>query len=229
MRAVQTAILTGALCAIVATSFAAPPQPPPLDERQVKEVGRMRPDEAQPIVGLFFPPLPPRFLDSVKVIAGLSTGSLPEFLTWERIYTLALVRARTGARGVPKCSTRKSSPSLGRGTASPTSAGSSTTSLPAALMRARHSATQAATTSSSCAGSKSSTTARCDVALQENCLKLFQELIQGESSGLSALEVDLVEVSLVRARQRLADATAQFRDGLDELKAAMGLPPCARC
>ena len=65
--------------------------------------------------------------------------------------------------------------------------------------------------------------ARCDVALWENCFRLFQELIRGESSGLSQLQADLVEASLVRARQRLADETAQFRDGLDELKAAIGL------
>ncbi len=52
-------------------------------------------------------------------------------------------------------------------------------------------------------------------------------MIQGESSGLSTLEADLVEASLVRARQRLADETARCRDGLDELKAALGLPPRA--
>ena len=50
---------------------------------------------------------------------------------------------------------------------------------------------------------------------------------KSESSGLSQLEVDSVEASLVRARQSLADETAQFRDGLDELKAAVGLPPRA--
>jgi hypothetical protein len=105
MRTVWTSILTSALCAVVATSFAAPPQPPrlegaqppPLHERQLKEVGRMTLDDAQSLVGLFFPQLPPRFLDSGKEIAGLSTGSRPELLTWERVYTLALVRARAGA------------------------------------------------------------------------------------------------------------------------------------
>ena len=69
--------------------------------------------------------------------------------------------------------------------------------------------------------------AHCDVALRENCFRLFQELIRGESSGLSQLEVDSVEASLVRARQRLADEIAQFRDGLDDLKAGIGLPPGA--
>ena len=41
---------------------------------------------------------------------------------------------------------------------------------------------------------------------------------------MGALAVDLVEASLSRARQRSADATEQFRDKLDELKAAVGLP-----
>jgi hypothetical protein len=52
-------------------------------------------------------------------------------------------------------------------------------------------------------------------------------LIQGESCGWSALDIDLVEASLVRARQRLANAASQFRDGLDELKASLGLSPQA--
>ncbi len=57
----------------------------------------MTPDDAQSVIGLFFPQLPPRSLDSVKEIAGLSTGSRPELLTWERVYTLALVRDRAGS------------------------------------------------------------------------------------------------------------------------------------
>ncbi len=227
MRTVWTSILTGALSAVVATSFAAPPQPPPQDERQLKEVGRMTPAEAQPFVALFFPPLPPRSLDSVKGIAGLSTDSRPELLTWERVYTLALMRARTG----PTWSADVLDPKV------------------LAEIAARHGVADfgrfrhdflagrpgAGGTFRDPSGDylellrrlQVIDNARCDVALRENCLRLFQELIQGESSGLSTLEADLVEASLVRARQRLADETAQFRDGLDELKAAMGLLPCA--
>ena len=41
------------------------------------------------------------------------------------------------------------------------------------------------------------------------------------------MQVNSVEASLIRARQRLADEIAQFRDGLDDLKAALGLPPRA--
>ncbi len=227
MRTVQTAILTGALSALVATSFAAPPQPPPLGERQVKEVGRMTPDEAQPFVSLFFPTLPPRSLDSIKEIAGLSTGSRPELLTWERVYTLALVRARTGPTWSAEVLDPKALAELAarHGVAD--------------FSRFRHDFLAGRPGAGGTFHDPSGDylellrrlqvidNARCDIALQENCLRLFQELIQGESSGFSALEVDLLEASLVRARQRLADATAQFRDGLDELKAAMGLPPRA--
>ena len=62
------------------------------------------------------------------------------------------------------------------------------------------------------------------MARQENALRLFQELIRGEASGLSSLEVDLVESSVIRAKERLADEAARFRDELDELKAVLGLP-----
>src|SRR5262249_39372666 len=71
-------------------------QPPPQDERRLGEVGRMKPVEADSFNTIFFPQLPPLSLDSVKGIVGLSTGSRPELLTWEHVYTPALVRARTG-------------------------------------------------------------------------------------------------------------------------------------
>ena len=213
--------------AVVAPSFAAPPQPPPLDERQLSEVGRMKPVEAESFVTIFFPQLPPLSLDSVKGIVGLSTGSRPELLTWEHVYTPALVRARTGLtsstdvldpkvlaelaarHGVADFSRFRHDFLAGRPGAGGTFRDPSGDYLE--LLRRLQVIDNA----------------RCDIALRENCFRLFQELIRGESSGLSQLEVDSVEASLVRARQRLADETAQFRDGLDELKAAVGLPPRA--
>ena len=42
-------------------------------------------------------PMPPRTelsLDDQKEIAALARGSKPELLTWEKVYTLAVVRAR---------------------------------------------------------------------------------------------------------------------------------------
>jgi RNA polymerase sigma factor (sigma-70 family) len=216
-----------AQAAAVAPSVAAPPQPPPLDERRLNEVGRMKPDEAESFVSLFFPKLPPLSLDSAKGIAGLSTGSRPELLTWEHVYTPALVRARTGLtsnadvldakvlaelaarHGINDFSRFRHDFLAGRPGAGGTFRDPSGDYLE--LLRRLQVIDNA----------------RCDVALRDNCFRLFQELIRGESSGLSQLQADLVEASLVRARERLADETAQFRDGLDELKAAIGLPPRA--
>ena len=237
MRTIWTTLLTGAWCAAVASSLGAPPQPqrpgtsqqpsPPLNEQQLQAVGRMTPEEAQTIVGIFFPKLPPRSLDSVKEIAGLSSGSRPELLTWERVYSLALVRARDDAprgagvlepgafaelvarHGVADFSRFRRDFLTGRPGAAGTFRDPSGDYLE--LLRRLQVIDNA----------------RCDIALRENCLRLFQELIRAESSGLGELEVDLVEASLIRARERLANATAQFRDRLDDLKAALGLPPSA--
>ncbi len=213
--------------AVVAPSFPAPSQPPPLDERRLSELGRMKPGEAESFNTIFFPKLPPLSLDSVKGIVGLSSGSRPERLTWEHVYTPALVRARTGLtssadvldpkvlaelaarHGVADFSRFRHDFLAGRPGAGGTFRDPSGDYLE--LLRRLQVVDNA----------------RCEVALGENCFRLFQELIRAESSGLSQQQGDLVEASLVRARQRLADETAQFRDGLDELKAAIGLPPRA--
>jgi hypothetical protein len=189
----------------------------------------MTPDGAQSIVGLFFPQVPPRSPDSDKQLAGLPADSRPELLTWERVYTLALLRARAGPmrgaevldpkvladlaerHGVADFSRFRRDFLAGRPGPGADGAFRDPSGDYLELLRRL----------------QVIDTARLDVARRENCLRLYQELIQGESSGLGALEVDLVEASLVRARQRLASATAQFRDGLDELKAAIGLPPRA--
>jgi hypothetical protein len=192
----------------------------------------MSPNEGQSIAGLFFPQLPSRSPDWVKGIAGLAADSRPERLTWERVYTLALVRARTGPaesadqldpKVLAEAAQRHGVADFGRfrrdflaGRAGHPGAGAGGTFRdPSAdyleLLRRLQVIDDA----------------RCDIALRENCLRLFRELIQGESSGLSQLEVDLVETSLVRARQRMAAETARFRDGLDELEAVPGLSPRA--
>ena len=64
--------------------------------------------------------------------------------------------------------------------------------------------------------------------VRKNALRLFQELHPRRiSSGVSTLDVDMVEASAIRAKDRLADEIAHFRDRLDELKAAVGLTPRA--
>ena len=57
------------------------------------------------------------------------------------------------------------------------------------------------------------------------CFGLYQELIQGEASGLSRLQVDQVDDFLQRSRGELADALTDYRSAVDELKVSLGLPP----
>ena len=69
--------------------------------------------------------------------------------------------------------------------------------------------------------------ARQQVATFENLTKLMQELIQGESGGLSQFELDQIVDALMRARGRMSREVAGYRDALDELKPALGLSPHA--
>ena len=60
-------------------------------------------------------------------------------------------------------------------------------------------------------------------AFYENTFTLFSELIKGESGGLSQLQLDQAEALLIQARQDLAEAIADYRDGLERFKMTMGL------
>ncbi len=236
MRPVWTSILTIVTCAVPTTLFAGLPrqapgqegvQRPPLDQRQLEQVGRMSPDEAQPFMLHFFQRLRPRSIDSDKEIAGLPVGSRPELLTWERVYTLALVRGRAGSlrntdvldpQVLAGLVAQHRVADFGRFRQDFLAAGPGATEAfrdPSAIYFELLRRLQVVGNASY------------DVALREICLGLYQELLQGESSGLSDLETDLVDASLTSARQRLANAIAQYRDGLDEFKVAIGLPPRA--
>lgn len=235
MRTAWTSILASALCAVAATSLAAPPQlpqqensqKPSLDARQLQEVGRMTPDEAQSLVTIFFPKFPPQSLESDIEIAGLPTGSRPDLLNWESVYTLALVRARSGASQTAEVLDTK----VLRENAERNSV--------ADFRRFRQDFLAVRTAAGEGFRDPSGAyidllrrlqiidNARCAIARQENTLTLYREFIKGESSGLSALDVDLVEATVIRAKEILAAETAHFRDGLDELKAALGLAPRA--
>ncbi len=59
----------------------------------------------------------------------------------------------------------------------------------------------------------------------ESLAKLYQELIQGEASGLSRLQVDQVIQRLITGRQALFVDKITYRTQLDEFKMQMGLPP----
>ncbi len=67
--------------------------------------------------------------------------------------------------------------------------------------------------------------ARKNVAFYENLVNLYNELIQGEASGLSNLQVDQVTNSLIGARAGLFGLKITYRTALDSFKMQLGMPP----
>ena len=59
----------------------------------------------------------------------------------------------------------------------------------------------------------------------ESVAKLYNELIQGEASGLSRLQLDQVMQRVISGRQALFKDKVTYRVQLDEFKMQMGLPP----
>jgi len=66
---------------------------------------------------------------------------------------------------------------------------------------------------------------RRNVAAFEQLAALYKELINGEASGLSQLQVDQVESTLQSARQQLVLDKIQYRNQLDQYKVQLGMPP----
>ncbi|MDX2038934.1 MAG: TolC family protein [Isosphaeraceae bacterium] len=64
-----------------------------------------------------------------------------------------------------------------------------------------------------------------NVVTFEQFLKVYQELIKGESSGLAQLQVDQINQNLQNARRQLIQDTVVFRNNLDSFKIQLGLPP----
>jgi hypothetical protein len=165
----------------------------------------------------------PPSLERDKEIAGLSASSHPEALNWERVYALALVRARggTGPRALaldPKAVADQAAQNgfddFGRfrkeflAARRPGGGGFDDPSgeflaLLDRLERIDH--------------------AQRHAAFYKNTCTLFSELIKGESAGLSQLQLDQAEALLIRARQDLAEAIVDYRDGLERFKVTMGL------
>jgi hypothetical protein len=158
--------------------------------------------------------------DIDKELAGLGKDSKPAVLTWDRVYLLALLRAR-GGRIVP-------SPTLDM----------------EALARegARLGVADFAKFRNDFVASKqfhdpsalvldllrrvvTIDNVRRTVVAHETLNAMLIERIQGESSGLTRLDLDGVFAALIRSRQRLSERTREFRDRLDELKVALGLSP----
>ena len=69
--------------------------------------------------------------------------------------------------------------------------------------------------------------ARDQLTLTENIRRLFEELIRGEASGVSQLQLDQVGLYLLQSRQNLDLELHNYRTAVDELKVLLGLPPSA--
>jgi hypothetical protein len=66
---------------------------------------------------------------------------------------------------------------------------------------------------------------RRNVAYFEQLVSLYTQLIDGEASGLTQLQVDQAKNSLANARNRLVSDTLSYRNSLDTFKQQLGLPP----
>ena len=168
-------------------------------------------------------PVPPRDLSSV-LVEGLARDAASERLTWERAYKLALVRSREPGR--PPAATLD-----------PKALDEAAARLgfaDFARFRREFAVRDGATFRDPSARifdllgrSQAVVHARDRLAALENLLRLLQELVGGETSGLTQLQSDQVNQSIQRARLDLLDRQARYRDALDEAKVELGLAPSA--
>src|SRR5262249_50954048 len=154
----------------------------------------------------------PTSVEGDREIAGLSASSHPEVLNWERVYALALVRARGGPgpraealdpKAVAEQAARNGFDEFDRfrkellaargdGDGGFHDPSGEFLALLGRLERIENSQRNA--------------------AFYANTFRLFSELMKGESAGFSQLNLDQAEALSVRARQDLAEAIADFRD-----------------
>jgi hypothetical protein len=66
---------------------------------------------------------------------------------------------------------------------------------------------------------------RRNVTAFERMVTVFSELIEGESSGLTQLQLDQMASSVQSARQQLVADRTTYRSDLDQFKIQLGLPP----
>jgi len=64
-----------------------------------------------------------------------------------------------------------------------------------------------------------------NIASFEQLVRVYKELIQGEASGLSQLQLDQVESSLQNARRSYVQDRTTYRNDLDQFRIQLGLPP----
>ncbi len=66
---------------------------------------------------------------------------------------------------------------------------------------------------------------RRNIAAFERLVEVYSELIEGESSGLTQLQLDQMASSVQGARQQLVTDRVTYRSDLDQFKIQIGLPP----
>jgi hypothetical protein len=64
-----------------------------------------------------------------------------------------------------------------------------------------------------------------NVATFEQFSRVYKELIKGESSGLTQLQLDQLDGQLTNARSTVVQSRTQYRNDLDAFKLQLGLPP----
>ena len=64
-----------------------------------------------------------------------------------------------------------------------------------------------------------------NVSVFERFLEVYKELVAGESSGLTQLQVDQVNQNLQNARNQLISQQTNYRSDLDQFKIQLGMPP----
>jgi hypothetical protein len=217
MRTLSTGFLACAVSILAPSLALGQPQAPPRPEGE-----KDQPFKAHELAHILQRHVPPS-LEVDKEIAGLSASSHPEVLTWERVYALALVRTRGGPglrgealdpKAIAKQASRNGIADFGtfrneflaarrRGGGGFHDQSGDFLALLDQLKRVDH--------------------ARRSTAFYENVFTLFSELIKGQHAGLSPLNLDQAEASLVLARQNLAEEIADYRDRLERFKVAMGL------
>ncbi len=230
LHGILTGLLIGASgLAVIAAPAAGQvpvPQPPAAGDNPPPgpAIVDVRMHDAMGISGLLVPVTPPI---QEKAVAGLSEQAPAERLTWDRVYAMALVRARSGGASDAESLDPKALADQARRhgvadfarfrkefLAGRTEAGAAFHDPGATYLEILRRLQTIDDT-------------RQQVARLENLLKLVQELIQGESGGLSQIDIDLIAHALVRARGRMSGDVAGYRAALDDLKPALGLSPHA--
>jgi hypothetical protein len=208
---------------LVATSVAGQPQPISATLLPACEGDDLPYSEIGYIVDTLVPEPSPDWQE----IAGLPRSSRPELLTWDRVYLLALVHGRDGRKGLAEALDPRALAAKARqqgaddftrfrkeflaGRPGPMGAFRDPSRDYLELLRRLQTIDNAWR----------------NVLLHESLVTLLKDLSQGDSKGLSQLDVDLVQAALVRARQGLSEAVGRFRDQVDGLKVTLGLSPRA--